>query len=286
MALPDLEMAWLRSFVAVTQSGSMTDAAKMVFRSQSAISMHIKNIETVLQRPVFLREGRRLSLTPVGQELLGYAQTILGTHAAALQALVGSTVAGKISLGIPDDYAPEYLPQVLSLFTEKYPAIELSLICEPSSALMPKIEANELDLAIISRDAPQQGTFLFNEPLLWLGSEAYPVWQKRPLPIAMYEFGSQARKNIIQSLGCLEGGYRIVYSSPYIAGQLAAVKSGMAIAVVTQCSVPPGFMVLNKHQLPALPTLSVAVIESPQSVSAPLVQLLKEDIIARLKSTP
>ncbi|MBP6563768.1 MAG: LysR family transcriptional regulator [Neisseriaceae bacterium] len=284
MAIQDLEMAWLRSFVAVTQSGSMTDAAKILFRSQSAISMHIKHIETVLQRQVFLREGRSLLMTPIGHELLGYAQTILTTHAAALQALVGSAVAGKISLGIPDDYAPEYLPQVLSLFTEKYPAIELSLICEPSSALIPKIEANELDLAIISRDHDGQGTFLFKEPLLWLGAEAYPVWQKRPLPIAMYEFGSQARKNIIHSLSTLEGEYRIVYSSPYIAGQLAAVKSGMAIAVVTQCSVPPGFLVLNKHHLPELPMLSVAVIESPQGVNAPLVQLLKEDIIVRLQA--
>ena len=284
MAIQDLEMAWLRSFVAVTQSGSMTDAAKVLFRSQSAISMHIKHIETVLQRQVFLREGRSLLMTPIGHELLGYAQTILTTHAAALQALVGSAVAGKISLGIPDDYAPEYLPQVLSLFTEKYPAIELSLICEPSSALIPKIEANELDLAIISRDHDGQGTFLFKEPLLWLGAEAYPVWQKRPLPIAMYEFGSQARKNIIHSLSTLEGEYRIVYSSPYIAGQLAAVKSGMAIAVVTQCSVPPGFLVLNKHHLPELPMLSVAVIESPQGVNAPLVQLLKEDIIVRLQA--
>ncbi|HDS6412610.1 TPA: substrate-binding domain-containing protein [Klebsiella oxytoca] len=78
----------------------------------------------------------------------------------------GSNVNGKISLGIPDDYAVRYLPDVLKAFGEKYPAIEISLFCEPSLTLIPKIESGMLDVAIVTRDKPGRGEFLFSEQLV------------------------------------------------------------------------------------------------------------------------
>ncbi|MCO0130707.1 LysR family transcriptional regulator, partial [Escherichia coli] len=101
-----------------------------------------------LGRKVFNREVRKLTLTLAGQELLVHAQRILGVYTEAMQSLAGSNVNGKISLGIPDDYAVRYLPDVLKAFGEKYPAIEISLFCEPSLTLIPKIESGMLMLLL------------------------------------------------------------------------------------------------------------------------------------------
>lgn len=274
----NLEISWLKTFVTVAHTGSMTQATEILYRSQSAISMHIKNIEDTLGRKVFNRDVRRLSLTPAGKELLLHAQKILAVYSGAMQSLIGSDVKGTLSLGIPDDYANRYLPAVLRSFTEKYPSIEVSLICEPSLLLIPKIESNELDVAIVTRDKPDRGDFLFSEPLVWTGNENYNLLDKAPLPIAMYEYGSEARKKVIGALNQLKDGYRVVYSSPYVAGQVAAVESGMAVAVLTQCSVPSHLTILHSQSLPPMPSLDLAVVSSRKSANQALSGLLVDEI--------
>jgi DNA-binding transcriptional LysR family regulator len=68
-----LQLDWLRAFVAVVDAGSLSAAAPVVHRSQSAISMQIKKLEEAVGRPVLLRGPRQLDLTSAGSELLGYA---------------------------------------------------------------------------------------------------------------------------------------------------------------------------------------------------------------------
>ncbi|RPD94276.1 LysR family transcriptional regulator [Candidatus Pantoea deserta] len=281
----NLEISWLKTFVTVAHTGSMTQATELLYRSQSAISMHIKNIEETLGRKVFNRDIRRLSLTPAGKELLHHAQKILGVYSEAMQSLIGSDVRGTLSLGLPDDFVKQYLPGLLRSFSEKYPFIEISLICEPSLSLIPKIESGELDVAVVTRDRPDRGHFLFSEPLVWTGSETCNLLDRSPLPVAMYEYGSEARKKVLQALDALESGYRVVYSSPYIAGQIAAVESGMAVAVLTRCSVPEHLTVLRSSRLPAMPALDVVVFASQQSANKSLASLLVQEVISVMGTT-
>ncbi|WP_434668521.1 LysR family transcriptional regulator [Klebsiella sp. B345] len=283
MSEPHLEISWLKTFITVARTGSMTEATSSLCRSQSAISMHIKKIEETLGRKVFNREVRRLTLTPAGQELLLHAQRLLGVYSEAMQSLTGSNVQGKISLGIPDDYAVRYLPQVLKAFGEKYPAIEISLFCEPSLTLIPKIESGMLDVAIVTRDISGRGELLFSEQLVWTGIKSTVIKEDHPLPVAVYEYGSEARKKVLAALEQLPSGYRIAYSSPYVAGQIAVVESGMAVAVLTRCSVPEHLHIIHSEKLPALPSLEVVVISRENAASATLNPLLVNEIKLQLQ---
>lgn len=282
MAYRDIEIVWLKTFVEVTSTGSMTVATKNLYRSQSAVSMHIKNIEDILGNKIFYRDARKLTLTPIGQELLLYAKQILAVYNNAMRSLIGSDIHGSISLGIPDDYAVQYLPKVLHAFSEKYPFIEVTLLCEPTSTMIPKVEDNQLDIAIITRDHLPRGQYLFSEELVWVGSKNYPIWTKSPLPVAIYELGSLARKNTLDILNTLPGGYRIVYSSPYVAGQLAAVESGMAITVLARGCVPDSLIILDQIGLPQLPHSDIAVIQSETSKEKQLTQFLLDEITTHL----
>ena len=280
---PDLQIDWLRALVAVVDAGSLSAAAPLLHRSQAAVSMQIKKLETALGQPVLLRGPRHLQLTPAGAELLGYARRILALHGEALTALTGPTLSGQVRLGVPDDYAASYLTPVLRSYAARHAAVEIVLDCEQSTSLIPKVQRGELDLALVSRDHQRRGTLLFHEPLVWIGAPQFEVWRNTPLPIAVYEPSSLARRSTIAALEAQGRAYRVVYNSSSLPGQLAAVESGLAIAVLTRCSAPPHLMILGERQgLPPLDAMAVAVYRSKTSRTNPAVDALHELVLQTL----
>ena len=151
----DLQLDWLRAFVAVVDAGSLTAAAPQVHRSQSALSMQLKKLEDAVGRAVLTRGPRHLELTPTGVELLGYARRMLELHTEARAALKGAALTGRVNLGVPDDYAAAYLTPVLRSFATRHAGVEITLVCEQSTLLIPKLSRGELDLAVVTRDKPQ-----------------------------------------------------------------------------------------------------------------------------------
>ena len=284
MQAADLQLDWLRAFVAVVDAGSLTAAAPHVHRSQSALSMQLKKLEEAAGRPVLTRGPRHLELTVTGVELLGYARRMLELHGEALAALHGPAIAGRVSLGVPDDYAASYLTPVLRSFATRHAGVEITLVCEQSTALIPKVQRGELDLALVTRDRPQRGTLLFQEPMVWVGAAQFEAWRRVPLPIAVYEAGSRARRDALAALTARRRAHRIVYNSSSLAGQLAAVESGLAVAVLTRCSVPAGLQVLHaKHGLPELPALEVVALRSKASQGSTAAAALHEQMLRTLQ---
>ncbi|MBB6563424.1 DNA-binding transcriptional LysR family regulator [Acidovorax soli] len=286
MNYPDLQIDWLRAFVAVADAGSLSAAAPLLHRSQSAVSMQIKKLESALGRPVLLRGPRHLELTPLGQELLAYARRMLELQAETQAALFGPRLAGRVRLGVPDDYASTYLTPVLRSFSHRYQGVEIELTCEQSTSLIPRVGRGELDLALVSRDKPQRGRFLFQEPLVWVGAAQFEAWRRDPLPIAVYESASLARIATMKALAARRRAYRIVYHSSSLAGQLAAVESGLAVAVLTRCSVPANLQILQnlpaEFDLPALDSMDVSVLRSRESQRSPAVDAMYDQMVRTL----
>jgi DNA-binding transcriptional LysR family regulator len=286
MKHPDFQIDWLRAFVAVVDAGSLSAAAPLLHRSQSAVSMQIKKLEGALGKPVLLRGPRHMDLTAAGTELLSYARRMLELQAQTQAALFGPQLAGRIRLGVPDDYAATYLTPVLRSFASRHHGVEIELTCEQSTALIPKVVRGELDLALVSRDKPQRGRLLFQEPLVWVGAPQFEVWRKTPLPIAVYESGSLARTEAMAALAAMQRAYRVVYHSSSLAGQVAAVESGLAVAVLTRCSVPASLQPLQnlpaEFALPALGFMDVAVLRSKVSQRSRAVDAMYEQCVNTL----
>lgn len=281
----ELQLDWLRAFVAVVDAGSLSAAAPWLHRSQSAVSMQLKKLEDAVGRPVLLRGPRQLELTPTGQELLGYARQMLQLHADTWSALRGPQLTGKLRLGIPDDYAAAYLTPVLRSFANQHLGVEIELICEQTTALIPKIAQNSIDLAIISQHQPKRGTHLFAEPLVWVATAQSTAWQRNPLPVALYEQGCIARMHALAALKAQRIAYRVAYHSPSLAGQLAAVESGLAIAAITRCSVPSHLQILQeKHGLPSLEPVNVALIRSKNSKGDAAVEAMHAQVVRTLRA--
>src|SRR5919204_3936928 len=147
-ALIDIDQ--LRTFIAIAETGSFTKAADIVHKTQSAVSMQMKRLEERLDKPIFARDGRASKLTEDGERLLDYARRIVKLNVEALAAFSDAELTGRVRLGVPDDYADRYLPEIMARFSRVYPSVELTVICEPTIELFQRIEANELDLAIVT----------------------------------------------------------------------------------------------------------------------------------------
>lgn len=80
--------------------------------------------------------------------------------------------------------------------------------------------------------------------------------------------------------------YCIVYQSSNLAGQVAAVESGLAMAAWTRCRVPPGLEALQNlpagYELPVLPSMIVAVLRGKASRGMPAVDALYEQMVRTL----
>lgn len=286
MADRDLQIDWLKCFVAVVDTGSLSSAAEEVYRSQSAVSMQIKKLEAAVGRQLLIRGPRHLQLTVDGQKLLGYARRMLDLHGEAKAAFHGEELTGRIRLGVPDDYAARYLTPALKRFSPRHGGVEIELNCEQSTALIPRVESGDLDLALVSRDHARRGTFLFHEPLVWVGSAQFELWRRDPLPIAVYEAASLARRNALNSIALQGRRYKVVYNSSSLAGQFAAVESGLAIAVLTRCSVPDHLQILGlEHGLGPLEPVEVGVYRSRASHNSKAVSSLRELLIRTLRSS-
>lgn len=77
--MPELSSDLLQTFLAVAETGLVTEGAARIYRSQSAASIQIKKLETVLGRPVFNHHGRGVVLTEIGRRLLPIARDVAST---------------------------------------------------------------------------------------------------------------------------------------------------------------------------------------------------------------
>src|SRR5688572_21418625 len=165
-ALIDIDQ--LRTFVAIAETGSFTRAAEVVHKTQSAVSMQMKRLEERIGRPIFERDGRVSKLTDEGERLLDYARRIVKLNAEAMSSIASASLSGRVRLGVPDDYADRYLPEIMARFSRSHPGVELTVQCLPSYELIKLIDNGDLDLAIVtSVNAMRPAEVFRRERLLW-----------------------------------------------------------------------------------------------------------------------
>ena len=150
MATP-IDLDQLRTFVAIVDTGSFTRAAEDVFKTQSAVSMQMRRLEERLGVKLFERSGRAIEITDDGTRLLNYARRMLVLSQETLSAFDENAMQGLVRIGLPDDYAERFLPEILARFSRSNPLVELSIACEPSINLADAINKGRLDVALVAR---------------------------------------------------------------------------------------------------------------------------------------
>jgi DNA-binding transcriptional LysR family regulator len=280
-ALIDIDQ--LRSFIAIVETGSFTRAAEIVHKTQSAVSMQMKRLEERIGRPIFARDGRASKLTDDGERLLDYARRIVKLNVEALSSFTETDLAGRVRLGVPDDYADRYLPEIMARFARAYPGVELTVMCAPSDDLIGHIDANDLDLAIITNCDSNRASETFRlERLLWVTSNRHSIHLEERLPLALGRATCAWRRTAIERLEEISRPYRILYTSANSGAVAAAVLSGLAVSVLPESGLRPGMRVLAPADgFPELPSCRIGLIRSPHERAA-LADALAGHIVSSL----
>jgi DNA-binding transcriptional LysR family regulator len=252
----ELSSDLLRTFLAVADEGGFTRAAESIHLTQAAVSMQVKRLEENVGKSLFLRKGRKVSLTADGETLISYARRILLLQKEAMGALAKPELTGMVRIGTPDDYAG-YLPPILIRFSKTHPKVQVKVLCQPSAELHDMMRKGEVDLILTTANCGTPtglGTVARMEPLAWVASAHHWPEREDPIPLAVFSDGCPVRDNGLAALEAMGKPYRIAYASPSIAGLLAAVGAGLAVGLLAGVNTPDNARILGPEEgFPILP---------------------------------
>ena len=211
-----MDIGLLRSFVSVVDAGGFTRAGERVHRTQSTVSQQIKRLEDMVGRPLLERNGKQATLTEEGERLISYARRILALEQEARDVVARPVVDGVVRLGIPEDFAAYRLTELLYDFKRARPTLRLDVRCGLSATLQRALDAGELDLALIKREAGLPGAVAtWPERLQWVTSREHPVdLDQDPVPLAVAEQGCLYRNQLIHALDAAGRPWHVAYYEP------------------------------------------------------------------------
>jgi DNA-binding transcriptional LysR family regulator len=262
-----LDSDLMRSFLAVAETGSVTLAAGRVGRTQSAVSMQIRRLEDSLGQPLFLRQPRGVILTPRGEQLMPYARRVTSLLDEAALALREKPLDGPVRIGIPDEYVETVLPRA---FSERHPAVEVSVRCDFTAPQTQAMDADQIDLAVIYDSSnTAEAEVLCIDPTVWVTSNQHEQHLQSPLPIGVYFRSDWCRDYAIRSLDQLGIRWRAAFECDTSASLRIAVRAGLAVSPLSRSTIPQGCRELTEADgFPVIDRARVILRRNPRGSSA------------------
>lgn len=279
MALPvSLDLDLLRTFVAIAEEKSFTRAADRVGRTQSAVSLQVQRLETLLEQTLLDRgKGGSVELNQRGQQLLPRAREILAMNDDILASLRSAPVHGTVRLGFAEEFSSRYLTKILARFAEIAPHVEVEFTSTLSCALAHKLKAGEVDIVVLEHGLePRQwpAEEVWRERLRWVTSETHGQHLREVVPITVSPSDCQWRPPwlteclwrgmALRSLEQTGRKHRIASTSGSTAGQIALANAGLAVAASLQSmELPAGVRHVRADEgLPELPEVALLMLKA------------------------
>ncbi|WP_044559477.1 LysR substrate-binding domain-containing protein [Azospirillum sp. B4] len=275
---PNLPTELLRTFVAIVDAGTLQKATERIFLTQSALSLQIKRLEDLLQTPLFLREGRRLTLAPAGVTLLGFARKILEMNEQAVSAVTSGAFAGPVRVGMVQDMTDTLLTGVLASYAQIHPQAQLHARIAGTAELLDLLGSDRLDVVAGFGPAGDPNGVL-TVPVRWMGNPE--LLGADVLPLAVLETPCRFREAALSALDRIGRPYRIVVETPNLSSLRAAVRAGLGLTCRAMAfdPLPP----LPLGVLPPLAPVSVTLAHraNPSESIGSLIALVRQAIVAQ-----
>ncbi|NEA55088.1 LysR family transcriptional regulator [Streptomyces sp. SID13666] len=260
-----MELRQLEYLVAVAEEASFTKAAARVFVTQPCVSAQIRRLERELGQDLLDRGGRTVQLTNVGAAALPHARAVL----AAIDGMRGAVedlsglVRGQVSMGSVASSLSLRLHELIADFSEKHPAVEISLSEGSTDQLTEAVRAGRIDVAIIGTSAePPAGlesVVIADESLIGAVGHNHPLAQRDSITVEEVErhalmclsSGSamRATADVAWAVAGIKPRIAFEAGDPQVLAQLAARGLGVAI-------LPERFVFAQPEQLHPVEILS------------------------------
>jgi len=273
-----LEIDALRVLWSVRRHGGVTRAAEALGLSQSAVSHKIKRLEVSLDCDLLSRKSGSAMFTAAGEDLLDYAERILGLHDEALLSLTKTPLAGRIALGLTEDTTCTDLARILGRFRRLHPDVAVRTKVRMSLVLRGMLERGELDAAIVqifAHEVRPTDIVLFREQLYWVKHADLTLPPSGPIPFLSFDdecFYRQWALDIGQDGDTL---LETVFECASAAGIVSAVTSALGVALLNGRHLRPEMSIIT-NRLPTPPALAYVVRRARKARNPALDTLVAE----------
>jgi len=235
----------LQIFETVAEQQSYTEGAKLLYLSQPAVSMQIKQLEEEIGMPVFDRIGKSIQLTDAGRELLLHARSIHIQLEEAQQSMeeLRGIKRGRLHLTMAST-ANYFTPKLLAGFCREYPNIQISLSVANRAGLLSALENNTTDMVIMGQppaNMPLAAETFMENPLVVVAPPGHRLAKKKHILLKelaqenfiIREIGSGTRAAVERFLAThtQDRPQSIEMNSPEAIKQ--AVQAGLGLGVVS-----------------------------------------------------
>lgn len=244
-----MNVSQLRTFLAVVDHGSFSEAGRVLGVSQPAVTMQIQALEADVGATLLDRAYRKVDLTEAGRTLLPYARQVIEEIEEARTALdqLSGIVSGRLSVGASTTPGQYVLPRVLGGFLREYPEVGVSLRVHDTSEVIAAVESGEADLGMTGAEvhgARVHYERLGSDDLLMICPAGHRFASRSNVtfaqltdePFIVREEGSGTRmaaEDVIRHAGVDPGELKVVMELGTNEAIVSAVEGGMGIGVVS-----------------------------------------------------
>jgi LysR family transcriptional regulator, hydrogen peroxide-inducible genes activator len=262
-------MRQLRYLIAIGQHLNFTKAAEQCFVSQSTLSAGLKELEDGLGVQLVERDRQNVSLTPMGQEVIDRAKTLLASAEDMVEYAQSASqkMAGTIRLGVIPTITPFVLPQILPELRSRYPDLKVALREDLTANLLQKIHDHQLDFAIIALPYDTEGLLvkdLYGDEFWLAAKNNDPVLEGNEVTVSakmaerllLLEEGHCLREHSLRA--CRRSGLANAaeFEATSLLTLVQMVESGLGIALLPEMAIKNG--ILKNTNVSARPLSSPA----------------------------
>lgn len=257
-----MDLTLIRSFLAVAETGAITEAAERIGITQPALSRRLQQFEDHLGVPLMVRGRKGATLTEIGRLVQSEAQAILARY-EHMQEMVNShqrLEGGTVRIGGGATAVSYMLPEAIAAFQAAHPQVRFQMREAGSSEIADDVLAGHLELGVVTlpvRDRELQVTPLTTDRIVLVARHDHPLAQRRRVrtqdladqAFVAFEAGSALRQiidsklrdagvevNVVMELRSIPAILRMVSTTGNLAfvSQLGMAQQNDVIAVAVQ----------------------------------------------------
>ncbi|MBS4433052.1 HTH-type transcriptional regulator HdfR [Pectobacterium punjabense] len=267
----------LKTFLEVSRTRHFGRAAESLYLTQSAVSFRIRQLETQLGANLFTRHRNNIRLTPAGERLLPYAESLIGTWQIAKKEVARSQQHSLLSIGATASLWEVYLTPWLQSLYQQRPLLQLEARIALRHSLVKQLHERQLDLLITTEPPKMEelaSQLLGNFSLSLFAAEAHPPGQE--LPYIKLEWGADFHQQETRLLAS-EQLPVLTTTSAHLTRQLLEITGGCAFLPSHWLQTYTNLRIVGDNQPVVRPFYAVWLQNSDQQTM--IRQLLKTPIV-------